>query len=207
MFGARYHMALSSAVRQCILRHVEWDKNLEPAVTKNFLQRMSTMGAHEMYDNFLTLLPVRYQSRCNAVIAAPLTLCVYYFTTSAQTFSGKLDLRVNSSMAEFAPAPEGPLSDTDRVAALQHDSQPLTQDEYSPFGNPTASHYRFTAGNNMDKVRRAHARQSACPPRRQHWTLCCRCLFPASCCTLATTRFARRRSAQCLRRRRPPTAT
>ena len=69
-------MALSSAVRQCILRHVEWDKNLEPAVTKNFLQRMSTMGAHEMYDNFLTLLPVRYQSRCNAVIAAPRTLCV-----------------------------------------------------------------------------------------------------------------------------------
>ena len=86
-------MALSSAVRQCILRHVEWDKNLEPAVTKNFLQRMSTMGAHEMYDNFLTLLPVRYQSRCDAVVAAPvhpLCVCVlpYYLGADLQWEAG-----------------------------------------------------------------------------------------------------------------------
>ena len=77
-----------------------------------------------------------------------------------------MDLPPNNSIAEFgeegahtvasasAPAAAGATATAASTAPrIQTQVTPLTKDEYSPFGNPTAAHYRFTAGNNMHRVR------------------------------------------------------
>ena len=53
-----YHLALSAALRQCITRHVEWDRNLDPEAVRKFVARMGNLAAHESYDEFLMMLPV-----------------------------------------------------------------------------------------------------------------------------------------------------
>lgn len=51
--NSTYAHVMNSAIRLCVRRHLDHDKNLPQDVRDSFSARMGQMGAHELYDSFI----------------------------------------------------------------------------------------------------------------------------------------------------------
>lgn len=133
-----YRMAMSFCVQSCVRRHVVHDNVVDSEKIKPILDRMHEMGAHELYDTFIAHLPT-FSGKSNSR---------HNMEQPHHTFESTPTRGISGISPNFGWLPP---ADITRVPSCDQ-VEPLSLEEYSPFGNNTLGHYQRTAGNCLSEI-------------------------------------------------------